>query len=187
MIKKTVAALALGLFLAGSAVADSGLRFKARLEGFTLAGVPVDTRATGEARVEVIDGGSALQFRVNVAGIDNLLMAHIHVAPVGSATPVRVTDAAGPVAFWFVGGPPPGGTLGETVNGRLAEGYIITNGDLAAWNDPNDGMAGTIEGLVNAIMEGRASVIVHTSDGDATTTVPMAGDSPAGELRGTLR
>ncbi|MCB1887897.1 MAG: CHRD domain-containing protein [Rhodocyclaceae bacterium] len=187
MIRKTFAALALGLALAGSAVADSGLKFRAHLEGFTAGGAPVDTKAAGEARVEIIDGGSALQFRVNVAGIDNLLMAHIHVAPIGSATPVRVTEPAGPVAFWFVGGPPPGGTLGETVNGRLAEGYIITNGDLVAWPDPNDPMTGTIEGLVNAIMEGRASVIVHTSDGDATTAIPMAGDSPAGELRGTLR
>ncbi|MCB1955647.1 MAG: CHRD domain-containing protein [Rhodocyclaceae bacterium] len=187
MIKKTIAALALGLALAGSAMADSGLKFKARLEGFTLAGVPVATNATGDAKVDVIDGGSALQFRVNVAGIDNLLMAHIHVAPIGSATPVKVTEPAGPVAFWFVGGPPPGGTLGETVNGRLAEGFIITNADLVTWPDPNDAMAGTIEGLINAIMEGRASVIVHTSDGDASTTVPVAGDSPAGELRGTLR
>ncbi len=183
-MKKTLLALALGLTLAGSAFsAPQDDKFETRLQGFTLAGVPVATNATGEAKVEVIDNGSALAFRVNVAGIRNLLMAHIHVAP----APVQVTDPAGPVAFWFVGGPPPGGTLSETVNGRLAEGFIITNGDLANWTDPKDGSPGTIDVLVSAIREGRASVIVHTSDGDPATTLPVAGDSPAGELRGTLR
>jgi len=186
-MKKSIIALTLGMALGSFAFADSGIKFDTHLEGFTLAGEPVATNATGEAKVEVIDGGTALKFRVNVAGIDNLLMAHIHVAPIGSPTPVALTDPAGPVAFWFVGGPPPQGRLTETVNGRLAEGFIITNGDLANWNDPADALSGTIEGLVNAIMEGRASVIVHTSDGNPATTLPVAGDSPAGELRGTLR
>lgn len=58
--------------------------------------------------VEVIDGGTALALKIKVAGIDNLLMAHIHVAP----APVEVTDAAGPIAYWFVGGPPAGTTVG---------------------------------------------------------------------------
>ncbi|MCB1896075.1 MAG: CHRD domain-containing protein [Zoogloeaceae bacterium] len=184
---KKLLALALGLALAGSVAAGSAMKFDTHLEGFTLAGQVVDTKATGEAKVEVIDGGTALRFRVNVAGIDNLLMAHIHVAPIGSPTPVAVTDPAGPVAFWIVADAPPGSTLGETVNGRLAEGFIITNSELSNWNDPNDAMSGTIEGLVNAIVDGRASVIVHTSDGDPGTTMPVAGDSPAGELRGTLQ
>jgi len=186
-MKKALIALSLGMAFGSVAFADSGMKFDTHLEGFTLAGDVVDTNATGQARVDVIDGGTALKFRVNVAGIDNLLMAHIHVAPIGSPTPVAVTDPAGPVAFWFVGGPPPQGRLTETVNGRLAEGFIITNADLADWGDPADAMSGTIEGLVNAIMDGRASVIVHTSDGNAATMVPVAGDSPAGELRGTLR
>ena len=109
-------------------------------------------------------------------------MAHIHVAP----EPVEVTDPAGPVAFWFTGGPPPGTTLTERVNGRLAEGFIITEGQITLW-DASDPLAGTVEGLVNAIMEGRASVIVHTDDLDPDTATGVQGDSRAGELRGTLR
>lgn len=182
-MKMLVTALSIAALTAGSAVAaDRVQRFDARLEGFNLAGLPVATSATGNARVEVIDAGSALSFRVNVAGLRNLLMAHIHIAP----QPVNVTDPAGPVAFWFVGGPPPQGTLAEMVNGRLAEGFIITNNDLVSWN-PADPMSGTIDGLIAAIEEGRASVIVHTSDGNTATTALVGGDAPSGELRGTLR
>lgn len=180
-MKKLFSLLVLGLLVSVSSYADQ-LKFKAHLEGFNAAGAPILTNATGEAKVDVIDEGTALKFRVNVAGIENLLMAHIHVAP----EPVEVTDPAGPVAFWFTGGPPPGTTLTERVNGRLAEGFIITEGQITTW-DTTDPDAGTVEGLINAIMEGRASVIVHTDDLDPDTATGVQGDSRAGELRGTLR
>ena len=38
-----------------------------------------------------------------------------------------------------------------------------------------------------AIEEGRASVVVHTDDLDPDTPTGIAGDSRAGELRGTLQ
>jgi hypothetical protein len=180
-MKKLLIALALGLAVAGNAWADKPIRFKAHLEGFNAGGAPVDTRATGQAQVEVIDDGTALAFRVNVAGIENLLMAHIHISPV----PVEVTDPAGPVGYWFVGGPPPADVVRERVNGRLAEGYIITDGDLVSW-DTGDPLDGTVAGVITAIMEGRASVIVHTDDLDPDTPTGVQGDSRAGELRGTL-
>jgi len=46
---------------------------------------------------------------------------------------------------------------------------------------------GTIAGLVAAVSEGRASVFVHTDDLDPGTPAGVAGDSRAGELRGTLQ
>ena len=179
---KILFSLALGLSLVGNAQADKPIRFKADLEGFNAGGVPIPTRAQGQAKVEVIDDGTALSFRVNVAGIDNLLMAHIHIAP----EPVVITDPAGPIAYWFTGGPPPGDNLTERVNGRLAEGFVITDGQLEVW-DATDPTAGTVEGLIDAIMEGRASVVVHTDDLNPDTPTGVAGDSRAGELRGTLR
>lgn len=181
-MRNTLFALLLGMAVVGSAYADRGTRFQAKLQGFNASGAQIATNATGEAKVEIIDGGSALAFRVNVAGINNLLMAHIHIAP----APVNETDPAGPIAFWFVGGPPPGTTLTETVNGRLAEGFIITNGDVVSW-DANDPDNGTIQGVINAIRQGRASVVVHTDDLDPNTPTGRAGDSRAGEIRGTLR
>ena len=174
--------LVLGCFAAGNAWADKPTRFDAKLFGFNAGGVPIATNAQGHASVEVIDDGTAIKFKVNVAGIDNLLMAHIHIAP----APVELTDPAGPIGFWFVGGPPPGTTNTETVNGTLAEGYIVTDGDLTIW-DPSDPTAGTIVGLVTAISQGRASVVVHTDDLDPGTPTGVAGDSRAGELRGTLK
>ena len=174
--------LTLGCLAAGNAFADKPLRFDAKLFGFNAAGQAVATNAQGRASVEVIDGGSAIKFKVTVAGIDNLLMAHIHIAP----EPVELTDLAGPVGFWFVGGPPPGSTNTESVNGTLAEGYIVTDRDLVVW-DASDPLAGTVAGLIAAISEGRASVIVHTDDLNPDTPTGVAGDSRAGELRGTLQ
>ena len=155
-----------GLLFANNSYADKPMRFKAQLEGFNLNGAPVATAATGQARVEVIDDGSALAFRINVENFDNLLMAHIHVAD----GPVMVTDFSGPPVYWFNGGPPPGDTLAETINGRIAQGYIFTAGQL---DSPRPDVA-TVEDLIEAIKQGRASVIIHSSD------------FPAGELRGTL-
>lgn len=175
-------AIVLGVAVAGGAGAVQPQKFSAHLEGFNAAGAPVATNAQGHAMVEVIDGGTALKFVVKVAGIDNLLMAHIHVAP----TPVEVTDPAGPIALWFVGGPPPGTTVTERVDGTLAEGYVVTNGDLVVW-DAGDPAAGTVAGLIAAIEEGRASVVVHTDDLNPDTPTGVAGDSRAGELRGTLQ
>jgi hypothetical protein len=173
--------LGIGLLFAGTGEAAKPMRFHAQLAGFNAAGVPVDTAATGHAMVEVIDGGTAIEFKVNVSGIDNLWMAHIHVAP----QPVMLTDPAGPVALWFTGGPPPVSALSETVNGRLAQGYVITDGQVELWSTTEAG-AGTVGGLIAAIEQGRASVIVHTNDLDPQTPSGVAGDSPPGELRGTL-
>ena len=181
-MRNTLLMLAVALLACGNAAADKPMKFDAKLFGFNAAGTPIPTNAQGRAKIEVIDGGTALSFRVNVAGIDNLLMAHIHVAP----EPVDLTDPAGPVAFWFTGGPPPGTTLTETLNGTLSQGYIITDGQVTVW-DASDPTAGTVAGLITAISEGRASVVVHTDDLDPDTPTGVAGDSRAGELRGTLQ
>lgn len=180
-MRNTLLAIALGLLAIGNASADNPVKFDAKLFGFNADGVPIHTNAEGMAAVEVIDGGTALNFRVKVAGIDNLLMAHIHISPI----PVVLTEPAGPIAFWFTGGPPPGTTLTETLNGTLSEGYIITDGQLDMWSSDPD--AGTIAGLIRAIEEGRASVVVHTDDLNPDTPTGVAGDSRAGELRGTLQ
>ena len=156
-----------GLLISNNGYAAKPLRFKAQLEGFDLNGAPVATAATGQARVEVVDDGSALAFRINVENLDNLLMAHIHVAN----GPVMLTEFSGPPVYWFNGGPPPGDTLAETVNGRIAQGYIFTASQL---DSPRPDVT-NVEQLIEAIKQGRASVIVHSSD------------FPDGELRGTLQ
>ena len=161
---RKVALSLVSLGIVGTAVAGPPMRFDAQLSGFNAGGAVVDTNATGVAKVEVVDGGTAIYYQINVAGLEGAFMAHIHVAP----EPVTLTDPAGPVVFWFFGGPPPvaADAVTERINGSLARGYIVTGADLAS---------GTVSDLIDAISEGRASIIVHTTD------------SPAGELRGTLR
>jgi hypothetical protein len=143
------------IVLTSSAGAAPPLRFKAHLEGFNLNGEPVPTNATGQATFEVIDNGTAIRYRVNVAGIRNLWMAHIHVAP----APVDVTD--------------------QRIQGNLASGVIYSDGQ---------NLLGTVQELIEAMLEGRASVIVHTNAfGDPGFPMGEAGNSPPGELRGTIR
>lgn len=179
-----------GLLFAGTAQAQTATQFSAHLDGFNLAGVPVDTNATGQALFEVLDNGTAVRFRVNIAGIQNLFMAHIHIAP----APVTINDPAGPIAFWFVPttpptAPAPGVNVAERIQGSLAEGIIMWDeqlqGPLAP--DPMNPDGTGISGLIRAMEEGRASVIVHTNAfGDPKFPLGSAGNSPPGELRGTI-
>ncbi len=152
------------ILLPVTVMAGPPARFDAQLSGFNAAGAVVDTNATGIAKVEVVDNGTAIYYQINVAGLDGAFMAHIHVAP----GPVQLTDPAGPPVFWFFGGPPPAAAdnISEPINGSLARGYIVTASDLTS---------GTVADLIAAIQQGRASIIVHTVD------------SPAGELRGILQ
>ena len=77
--------------MAGNAFAEKPMRFDAKMFGFNAGGRPVTTIAQGRASVEVIDSGAAIKFKVNVAGIDNLLMAHPalkHVNPAKVQRPI---------------------------------------------------------------------------------------------------
>ena len=156
--------LLISLGFAAVAWAGPPTRFDAQLSGFNAGGAAVDTNAAGIAKVEIVDNDTAIYYQINVAGLDGAFMAHIHVAP----DPVQLNDPAGPPVFWFFGGPPPvaADNISEPINGSLARGYIVTASDLTS---------GTIADLVAAIREGRASIVVHTTE------------SPAGELRGTLQ
>ena len=182
MRKFLIILLGFGFLFAHTSEAAKPMRFQAQLAGFNLQGATVDTAATGHAKVEVIDGGTALEFKVTVSGINNLWMAHIHVAPQRAV----LTEPAGPVAFWFTGGPPPGTVLSETLNGRLAQGYVISDGQVVDWDGDLGPVAGTVAELIAAIEQGRASVIVHTRDPEGQIPAGTAGNSPPGELRGTL-
>jgi hypothetical protein len=150
------------LGIAANVSAAPPMRFDAHLTGWNAAGQPVDTNATGQAKVEIVDDGQAIYFQVEVAGIEGAVMAHIHV----NEQPVQVNEPAGPPVYWFFGGPPPNNPVSDRINGSLARGYITSDGDLSG---------GTVLELVAAIKEGRASIIVHTQQ------------NFAGELRGTLR
>lgn len=173
--------LTLSLATSTLALAAPPHRFKAQLSGGDANGNIIDTRASGQATFEVLDeaNGPAIAYRVNVAGIRNLWMAHIHV----SADP----SGNGPPAFWFVpttpaAPPAPGQSVAQRIQGNLASGFIMSDAQLGGLL-----AGGTIDDLITAMEEGRAYVVVHTNDFDPDTPSGVAGDSPPGELRGAIR
>lgn len=193
-MRKAVLALSLAFAFSTAAFADDdgardGMRFHARLAGGDLNGNPILTNATGEAQLSVIDDGHAIRFKVNIAGIHNLWQAHIHIAPQG---PVAPNQPVGPIVFFFVPTVPgaPASNV-PTVNGEMSGGFVFSDAQLVgplAFDSNNAANTG-VAGLVKAIEEQRATIVVHTSDLDpADDQHPgVAGDSPAGEIRGLIR
>jgi hypothetical protein len=126
-----------------------------------------DTQAVGVATLKIRDDGATLDFKINVANIDNAFAAHIHCGAVGVNGPVGVT--------LFVGAP-----AGGTFNGTLAEGTVTAP-------DVNNACGWTsLAAVIAAMQSGNTYVNVHTNDG-----VPPAntgpGDFPGGEIRGQIR
>jgi hypothetical protein len=105
---------------------------------------PVTTQASGSAELGLNDDASELSYRVSVAGIDKVTVAHLHLAPDGVNGPVVVTlyNAA----------------AGGAVDGVLAEGTV----DAADLSGPLAGK--TIADLVDEISSGQVYVNVHTTD-----------------------
>jgi hypothetical protein len=121
---------------------------------------PVVTSATGQASFRLSRDGQSLTYRLIVANIENVSMAHIHLAPAGQN---------GPVVLWlYPSGPPPQLIPGMT-NGVLSTG-VVTSANLVGQ------LAGaTLADLVEHIVAGNAYVNVHTSQ------------FPAGEIRGQIK
>ena len=116
--------------------------------------------AHGNAVFMFKDDGSQMKYKLVINGLDDLTMAHIHVA----ADP----GGDGPPVLWLYPDGPPPSLIPGTFNGLLGS-RTVTPGDLT-------GAAGvaSFEDLKSAIEEGRAYVNVHT----------LA--FPAGEIRGTI-
>lgn len=121
---------------------------------------PVDTNATGVAVIHSSKRGAELSYRLNVANIEDVLMAHIHLAPRGENGDV--------VAWLYPSAPPPELIPGRT-DGVLATG-TVTDDDLVG---PLEGM--TVADLIAEIEAGNAYVNVHTRA------------HGGGEIRGQIR
>lgn len=105
---------------------------------------PRDTGATGLALFHLVNDDTELYYKLNVANINNVTAAHIHLGAEGVNGPV--------VAFLF-GGPT---TSGRT-QGTLAEG-TITSANLIG---PLAGQP--LSALIEAMAAGNTYVNVHTS------------------------
>lgn len=121
----------------------------------------VMTLAQGQALFTLSEDGMTMSYRVIVANIKNVTMAHIHVA-----------DAPGvngdPVVWIHPANPPP-----VLIPGR-SQGTLVT-GSFTADDFVNHIEVKDMEDLLHAIHEGRAYLNVHTTA------------NPGGEIRGYLR
>lgn len=152
-----------GVTLGGAGLASArgpGRNFRAHLEGGNEV-PPVATNARGQATFQLSRDGSELSYRLIVANIEDVLMAHIHLG---------AEDQNGPVVVWLYpeGGPPP-----ALIDGRFS-------GVLATGTVTEDSLVGDLDGeplgaLVDEIQAGNAYVNVHTTA------------NPAGEVRGQVR
>lgn len=150
-----LAALALP---AASAVAQPQ-NFSAHLSGAEEV-PPADTTAQGQATFQLDATGTSLHYRLNVANIENVLMAHIHVAPPGEN---------GAVVAWLYPSAPPPELIEGRFQGVLAAG-VVRASDLVG---PLEGQ--TLADLIEKLNAGETYVNVHTLQ------------FPGGEVRGQIR
>jgi len=132
-------------------------QFIAELSG---AAAGTDSQATGQASFELSLDGSSISYTLEIQGIENVNMAHIHVAsePGGNGSP----------AVWLYPEAPPASPIEGEFTGLLAEGQI-TAANLIG---PLAGL--TLEDLLTALNQNRAYVNVHTEQ------------FPAGAIRGPI-
>ena len=127
-----------------SASLPAGENFRTHCKGQNEV-LPVTTRGQCQANFKLTADGTGLEYRLNVANLEAVTQAHIHLAPEGSNGPV--------VAFLFGFVPE-----GSSESGSLAQG-IITAADLIG---PLAGL--TIDDLVDEILNGNTYVNVHTQN-----------------------
>jgi hypothetical protein len=128
---------------------------------------PRDTNAQGQAIFHLSEDETAIDFKLIVANIENVVAAHIHVAPAG---------VNGPVVAFLYG---PASAAGGRIDGVLAEG-TITAANLVG------PLAGhPLSDLISAMRAGNTYVNVHTNDGVAPADTGP-GDFPGGEVRGQI-
>jgi hypothetical protein len=122
---------------------------------------PNDSRGQGQAIFKVSEDLSEIQFKLNVANIENVTQAHIHCC-------ANAENTAGIVVWLYPSGPPAQLIPGRS-QGTLAEGTIRQSSLIGA-------LAGQpLTTLLDRISSGLAYVNVHTSQ------------FPPGEIRGQIK
>jgi hypothetical protein len=163
--KFTVLLIVVGVLLLSVSVASAAvLNYRAHLSGRYSIPFVVDTLAQGQAVFQMKDDGSGLSYKLNVANIDNVTMAHIHRMPASGT-------GNGPIIAWLYPSAPPAMLIPGTSNGSLAAG-VLTDANIV--NDYNGDGVRNLQDLLSAIEAGDTYVNVHTQA------------NPGGEIHGPI-
>lgn len=119
----------------------------------------VETKAQGQATFKLSSDGTEIHYKLIVANIENVLMAHIHNAPAGQN---------GGVVVWLYPASPPPQLIDGRFQGVLAKGTITANDLVGSLQGE------TLDDLLEEIKAGNMYVNVHTDQ------------NPAGEIRGQI-
>jgi hypothetical protein len=133
---------------------------------------PRPSQGQGQAIFRISDDGQSVDYKLIAANIDNVFMAHIHLAPVG---------VNGPIVEWLFPSTAP--SPGPTGAGRF-DGVLAT-GTFTAANLVGPLKGHPLSDLLSAMRNGGAYVNVHTSTGMAPPNTGP-GNFPGGEIRGQL-
>lgn len=136
---------------------------------------PEVSNARGQALFRVNSNETMVGFRLIVANIENVTMAHIHCGLPGENGPVRIW--LHPVIGTSGAPDDPGG---GRFSGVLAVGTFSPSGVTCPASAVGSDMP-----LLDAMRAGLTYVNVHTDDGVAPTNTGP-GDFPGGEVRGQL-
>lgn len=154
-----IAVLIVACLLGDAAAMAQDRNFRAHLSG--REEVPAaGTRAQGQAVFQLSRDGTALRYQLNVANIQNITQAHIHLAPAGQN---------GPVVAWLYPAEPPPQLIEGRSQGVLAAG-VIRASDLVGALAGED-----LAALVQEMSVRNTYVNVHTNQ------------FPGGEIRGQIR
>jgi hypothetical protein len=137
------------------------------------AGVVNTSNAVGNAVFQLSGDGTELSYKLIVANIENVFMAHIHRGAPGTN---------GPIVVWLY--PSTATTPGPLGGGRIQG--VIAQGTITAANLIGSLAGEELSALLEVIGDGEAYVNVHTNDGVAPTNTGP-GDFPGGEVRGQLQ
>ena len=140
----------------------------ARLTGEQEVPAQVLTKANGQAHFTISQDESQVEFRVNVANIENVVAAHI-----------------------YLGGPGENGTIVATLYGPVSPGGGKKTGVLSTGTITAANLVGSLAGrpmseLISAMRAGNAYVNVLTDDGQGAPN-EKPGDLSTGEIRGQIR
>ena len=137
------------------------------------AGVTNTSQAVGNAIFHLSDDGLTLSYKLIVANIDNVFMAHIHRAAAG---------VNGGIVVWLYPSTTPNVTA--PLGGGRTQG-VIAQGEITAANLTGSLAGHPLSDLLDLLETGGAYVNAHTNDGVGDVNTGP-GDFPGGEIRGHI-